>query len=101
MGEKAKERSTIFYITKMRVQQNLLQVVVEIIVGQNGNIHGTKLKMMSNQISELVFLSFFFLRFPKSPSSWKHWLHDMLDTGEKGGANKFVVDNALGLWVLF
>ena len=51
------EISTIISYHEDKRSQNLLQVVVGIIMCQNGKMHSTKLNVVSNQISELFFFA--------------------------------------------
>ena len=51
------EISTIISYHEDKRSQNLLQVVVRIIMCQNGKMHSTKLNVVSNQISELFFFA--------------------------------------------
>ena len=60
IGDKMEEISTTISYDEL----NLLQVVVGIIVYQNGIINSTKWKMVSHQLPQL-----FFFHFSESPSS--------------------------------
>ena len=53
IGEKMEEISTTISYDEL----NLLQVVVGIIVYQNGIIHSTKWKMVSHQLPQLFFFT--------------------------------------------